>query len=158
MRVLVTGGAGFVGSTTSQRLLEAGNSVVIIDSLALGYRSAIPQGAELITGDVNDGSLLERVLREQRIDAVLHCAGKSLVGESVIKPDEYYRANVVGALTLLDAMRAMGVRRIVFSSSAAVYGAPDKMPLVEDQPLAPINPYGRTKLAVEGMLTSFANA
>ena len=158
MRVLVTGGAGFVGSTTAQRLIEAGHHVVVLDSLLRGYRQAVPEGAQLVVGDMGDRELVERTLGEQRIDAVLHCAGMGLVGESVTKPDEYYRVNVVGGLALLEAMRATSVRRIVFSSSAAVYGEPLKTPITEDQPLLPINPYGDTKRAFEGMLNSYTRA
>ena len=158
MRVLVTGGAGYVGSTTSQRLIEAGHDVVAYDSLVLGYRNAVPQGAQLVVGDLADRSLLESTLREKEIDAVLHCAGFSLVGESVTSPDKYYVANVVGGLSLLEAMRAAAVRRIVFSSSAATYGEPLSTPITEDQPLRPINPYGDTKRAFEGMLNSYTRA
>jgi UDP-glucose 4-epimerase len=158
VRVLVTGGAGYVGSTTAQRLVEAGHQVVIFDSLVLGHRAAVPGGAQLVIGDLADRALLERTLREHQVDAVLHCAGFSLVGESVTAPDKYYAANVVGGLGLIDAMRAAGVRRLVFSSSAAVYGAPLTTPITEDQPLRPINPYGDTKRAFEGMLNSYTGA
>jgi UDP-glucose 4-epimerase len=158
VRVLVTGGAGFVGSTTSQRLIEAGHQVVVLDSLLRGYRQAVPEGAQLAVGDMGDRQFVETTLREQHIDAVLHCAGMGLVGESVTQPDEYYRVNVVGGLALLEAMRATRVRRIVFSSSAAVYGEPLTTPITEEQPLCPINPYGDTKRAFEGMLNSYTRA
>ncbi len=158
MKVLVTGGAGFVGSTTSQRLLEAGHQVVVFDSLLRGYRHAVPHAAQLVVGDLTDRALIERTLRDNQIDAVLHCAGMGLVGESVTRPDEYYRVNIGGGLDLLEAMRAAGVRRLVFSSSAGVYGAPLTTPITEDQPLRPINPYGDTKRAFEGMLNSFTKA
>jgi UDP-glucose-4-epimerase GalE len=158
VRVLVTGGAGYVGSTTAQRLIEAGHEVVVYDSLLRGYRQAVPQGAQLIVGDVTDHEHMTTTLRDERIDAVLHCAGMGLVGESVTQPDEYYRVNVVGGLALLNAMRDAGVRRIVFSSSAAVYGEPLTTPITEDQPLRPINAYGDTKRAFEGMLDSFSRA
>jgi UDP-glucose 4-epimerase len=158
VRVLVTGGAGFVGSTTSQRLIEAGHEVVIFDSLARGHRASVPEGAQLFVGDMTSAQDLERAMREHAPDAILHCAGMSLVGESVEQPDMYYRVNVVGGLDLLDAMRTAGVRRIVFSSSAATYGSPQETPITESQPLRPINPYGDTKRAVEGMLTSFTRA
>jgi len=158
VRVLVTGGAGFVGSTTAQRLIEAGHEVVIYDSLAIGHRDAIPPGAQLVEGDLLDLPMVERALASQRIDAILHCGALSLVGESVREPARYYENNVVGGVRLLDAMRAAGVRRIVFSSSAAVYGVPDSTPIEETQPLRPINPYGDTKRAVEGALTSYTQA
>jgi UDP-glucose 4-epimerase len=158
VRVLVTGGAGFVGSTSAQRLLEAGHQVVVFDSLAIGHRSAVPAGATLVVGDLTDQSAIERALGDNQIDAVLHCAGLSLVGESVKEPARYYENNVVGGIRLLDAMRAASVRRIVFSSSAATYGSPESTPIDEEQPLRPINPYGDTKRAVEGALTSYTRA
>jgi UDP-glucose 4-epimerase len=129
VRVLVTGGAGFVGSTTAQRLIEAGHDIVVYDSLLRGYRQAVPEGAKLVVGDIGDGALIERTLRDERIDAVLHCAAMGLVGESVQKPDVYYEVNVGGGIALLEAMRDAGVRRIVFSSSAAVYGEPETTPI-----------------------------
>lgn len=158
MRVMVTGGAGFVGSTTSQRLVEAGHSVVVYDSLVLGHRGAIPPGAKLVTGDIADRPLLERTLRDNEINAVIHCAGFSLVGESVQQPQKYFDNNVSGGIAFLDALQSAGVRRIVFSSSAAVYGEPQSTPISEDQPLRPINPYGATKVAVENALASYAKA
>lgn len=155
---MVTGGAGYVGSTSAQRLIEAGHQVVVLDSLVRGYRHAVPEGSQLVIGDMGDRELVERTLRDHQIEAVLHCAALGLVGESVTRPDDYYRVNVVGGLALLEAMRSVGVRRIVFSSSAAVYGEPLSTPITEDQPLRPINPYGDTKRAFEGMLTSFTKA
>ena len=147
-----------MGSTTAQRLIEAGHHVVVFDSLVRGYRQSLPDGAELVVGDITERESVEGALRQSKADAVLHCAGMGLVGESVTKPDEYYRVNVGGGLTLLEAMRATGVRRIVFSSSAAVYGQPEQTPITEAQPLRPINPYGDTKRAFEGMLDSFTRA
>ena len=158
MKVLVTGGAGFVGSTSAQRLIEAGHDIVVLDSMLRGFRAAVPLEAELVVGDIGDRELIGRTLREKHIDAVLHCAAMSLVGESVAKPDIYYRVNVVGGDALLDAIRDADVRRIVFSSSAAVYGEPQETPIPETQPLRPINPYGDTKRAFEGMLSSFTRA
>lgn len=158
MRILVTGGAGYVGSTTAQRLIEAGHEVVVLDTLARGYGGALPKGAELVVGDMGDQSLVTQVLTDHAIEAVLHCAAMGLVGESVQKPDIYYRVNVAGGLALLDAMRAAGVLRIAFSSSAGVYGEPLTTPITEDQPLRPINPYGDTKRAFEGMLNSYTRA
>jgi UDP-glucose 4-epimerase len=158
VKVLVTGGAGFVGSTTSQRLIEAGHDVVVFDSMLRGYKAAVPEGAQTFIGDVTNGDQLAQAMREHQVEAVLHCAGMGLVGESVTKPDAYYRVNVVGGLDLLEAMRSTGVRRLVFSSSAAVYGQPEQTPITESQPLRPINPYGDTKRAFEGMLDSYTRA
>jgi UDP-glucose 4-epimerase len=158
VRVLVTGGAGYVGSTTAQRLIEAGHKVVVFDSLELGHRAAVPEGATLVSGDIGDRQLMEATLREHAIEAVLHCAGYSLVGESVQEPQRYFDNNVVSGIALLDALLGAGIRRVVFSSSAAVYGVPDRTPIEETDRLAPINPYGATKLAIENALTSYASA
>jgi len=158
MRILVTGGAGYVGSTTSERLIGAGHDVTVLDSLARGYRAAVPPAARLVIGNIADAALVERTLRGDAIEAVLHCAGLALVGESIEQPRLYYQDNVLGGLALLDAMRAAGVRRIVFSSSAAVYGTPDEMPIDERQAMRPVNPYGETKRAFEGSLDWYARA
>ena len=158
MRVLVTGGAGYVGSTSAQRLLEAGHEVVVLDSLATGHRAAVPPEARLVVGRLGEQDLVERVLRDEAIDAVLHCAARALVGESVADPALYFRDNVAGGLALLEAMRAAGVRRIVFSSTAAVYGNPISTPIDEDHPTKPINPYGDTKRAFETALESYSRA
>jgi UDP-glucose-4-epimerase GalE len=155
---LVTGGAGFVGSTTAQRLIEAGHDVVVIDTLELGHRAAVPEGAVLVEGDISDRPLLESTLREHSIEAVLHCAGYSLVGESVQQPQRYFDNNVGRGIAFLDGLLAAGIRRVVFSSSAAVYGVPDQIPIQETDRLAPINPYGATKLAFEHALSSYATA
>jgi UDP-glucose 4-epimerase len=152
MRVLVTGGAGYVGSVTVERLLEGGHEVIAYDSLVLGHRAALPDAAKLVVGDLANFDLLTQTLRNEHVDAVMHCAGRSLVGESVLRPDLYFRANVVCGIGLLDAMRSSSVSRIVFSSSAAVYGAPDQVPIDEQQPLRPVNPYGETKRAFEAAL------
>jgi UDP-glucose-4-epimerase GalE len=158
MRVLVTGGAGYVGSTTAQRLIEAGHEVVIYDSLELGHRAAVPEGGVLVSGDIGDRGLVESTLREHSIEAVLHCAGYSLVGESVQQPQRYFDNNVAGGIAFLDSLLAAGVRRVVFSSSASVYGVPDRVPIEETVALAPINPYGATKLTLEHALTAYASA
>src|SRR2546430_4986320 len=129
MRVLVTGGAGYIGSVVTEALLARGHRVVVYDSLVRGHRDAVPDGVPLVLADVLDAATLGGELREHRIDGVVHLAGLSLVAESMSDPARYYRANVVGGLTLLDAMRAAGVGLLVFSSSAAVYGEPGKQPM-----------------------------
>jgi UDP-glucose 4-epimerase len=158
MRILVTGGAGYVGSVSVERLVEAGHDVTVLDALVTGHRAAVPEGAQLIDDTLRDQSGVTRLLAEREIEAVLHCAARSLVGQSVKEPALYYQENVVGGVALLDAMLEAGVDRIVFSSTAAVYGAPDKTPIIEDQPLRPINPYGETKRAFEGALAWYGNS
>jgi UDP-glucose 4-epimerase len=157
VRVLVTGGAGYVGSVTVERLMAGGHDVVVLDSLMRGHRDAVPPDAPLIEGDNSNKLLVERVLREGRIEAVLHCAGRSLAPESVVDPALYFQNNVVGGIALLDAMRASDVNRIVFSSSAAVYGVGDS-PITEDSPMRPINAYGETKRGFEAALDWYARA
>lgn len=157
MKVLVTGGAGYVGSHTVRWLERRDFDVWVYDNLSLGHRQAVPAG-RLIEGDLADTARLEAALFDHQIEAVVHFAGASLVGESVQRPEIYYRNNVVGSLSLLEAMRAVGVTRIVFSSTTAVYGTPDSMPISESFPLAPINPYGVSKKTVEQMLADFRTA
>lgn len=157
MKILVTGGAGYVGSHTAKMLLAEGHDCLVFDNLSLGHRAAVPSG-RLIVGRLHDRPLLESVLVGERIEAVVHFAAFSLVGQSVSDPASYYQNNVVGSLSLLDAMRAAGVNRIVFSSTTATYGVPDRMPIDEDQPQRPINPYGFAKLAVEQVLSDYAHA
>jgi UDP-glucose 4-epimerase len=157
MRILVVGGAGYIGSHTVRRLAQVGHDVWVYDNLAAGHAPAVPEG-RLIVGDLADPSALEKALRDQAIDAVMHFAAFASVPESVSEPARYYRNNVVGALNLLDAMRAVGVGKIVFSSTAAVYGVPDRIPIPEDSPPRPINPYGFTKLAIEHALADYARA
>ena len=158
MRILVTGGAGYVGSVSVERLLEAGHDVTVLDNLATGHRGSVPDGTAFVDGSFGDGDLVRRTLEESRIDAVLHCAAKSLVGESMQDPAAYYRHNVVGGVALLDAMRDADVARLVFSSTAAVYGVPDATPIREDAPLRPINTYGETKRTFEGSLVWYGVA
>jgi UDP-glucose 4-epimerase len=157
VRILVTGGAGYIGSHAVALLNKAGHDVWVYDSLALGHRRAVPEG-RLIVGDLLDRKLLEHSLREQKIEAVMHFAALALVGESVAEPAKYYQNNVGGSLSLLEAMRAAGVQRIVFSSTAATYGNPKTVPITEAEPQLPINPYGFTKLVVERMLADYAHA
>ncbi len=156
MRILVVGGAGYVGSTTVEGLVDAGHSVTVYDNLSTGHRAAVVRGAELVVGEMEDQRHLEVVLAEGRIDAVLHCAAKSLVSESMTDPGLYYRNNVAGGVALLEAMKGVGVTRLVFSSTAAVYGEPRRVPIAEADRTEPINPYGATKLAFEGAMRWFA--
>lgn len=158
MRLLVTGGAGYVGSVSVELLVAAGHAVTVLDSLATGHRGAVAEGARLVVGSVADRSAVTGLLREEGIEAVLHCAARSLVGESVREPALYYRENVVGGVALLEAMREAGADRLVFSSTAAVYGEPASVPITEDAPLRPINPYGETKRTFEGALRWYGEA
>jgi UDP-arabinose 4-epimerase len=149
--VLVTGGAGYIGSHTAKELARSGYRVVAYDNLSRGHRWAVRWGP-FEEGDLLDKDRLHRVLVEHRIDAVLHFAAFAAVGESMQAPERYFRNNVEGSSNLLDAMRAVGVRRIVFSSTCAVYGTPEIVPIAEDHPKSPANPYGESKLMVERML------
>jgi UDP-glucose-4-epimerase GalE len=156
MRILVTGGAGYVASVSVERLLEVGHDVVVLDSLVTGHREAVPAGAELVVGNVGDPQIVRPLLRRHRIDAVLHCAARSLVAESMREPALYERENVVAGEALLAALREAGVCRFVFSSSAAAYGEPSTVPITEDAPLRPINPYGESKRRFEAALERVA--
>ncbi|HLE59676.1 MAG TPA: UDP-glucose 4-epimerase GalE [Candidatus Limnocylindria bacterium] len=156
MRILVVGGAGYVGSTSVEAFIDAGHAVTVYDNLSTGHRDSVVRGARLVIGGMHDRRRLERVLREHRIEAVLHAAAKSLVAESMADPGLYYRHNVTGGVALLEAMRATRVNRIVFSSTAAVYGEPKRVPIAEGDRTEPINPYGATKLAFEGSMRWFA--
>jgi UDP-glucose-4-epimerase GalE len=158
MRVLVTGGAGYVGSVSVERLVAAGHDVVVLDSLVTGHRASVPREARLVVESTRDQEAVERLLRRAGIDAILHCAARSLVPESMSDPALYYAENVGGGVALLDAMLAADVGRIVFSSTAAVYGEPEPVPIPEDAPLRPINPYGETKRAFEGAMRWYAEA
>ncbi len=153
MRLLVTGGAGYIGSVVASTLIEAGHDVTVLDDLSTGHADAVPPKATFVRGTLRDDAA--RVLAEGT-DAVLHFAAKSLVGESVAQPDRYWSNNLGGSLALLEAMRETGVRRIVFSSTAAVYGEPERTPIEETDPTRPTNPYGATKLAVDTTLTEYA--
>jgi len=153
MRVLVTGGAGYIGSVVAAQLVSAGHEVTVLDDLSTGYADAVPAGAGFVKGTLR-GCAAE-VLADGT-DAVFHFAAKSLVGESVAEPAKYWSANLGGTLALLDAMREIGVRTIVFSSTAAVYGEPEHTPVTEADPTRPTSPYGASKLAVDTTLTEFA--
>jgi UDP-glucose 4-epimerase len=155
MRVLVAGGAGYIGSVVTAALLAGGHEVTVLDDLSTGHADAVPQGATLAEVSLHDSA---SVLAEVRPEAVLHFAAKSLVGASQQQPEDYWHTNVGGSLALLEAMRAAGCRRIVFSSTAATYGEPESVPIREDAPTRPTNTYGASKLAVDHMLTSYAVA
>ncbi|MEV0617288.1 UDP-glucose 4-epimerase GalE [Nonomuraea sp. NPDC050404] len=151
MRLLVTGGAGYVGSVVAAQLIEAGHEVTVLDDLSTGHEDAVPEGARFVRADVTEaGQVLDGV------EAVLHFAAKSLVGESVRDPGLYWANNLGGTLGLLDAMRDKGVGRIVFSSTAATYGEPERSPIEESDPTRPTNPYGASKLAVDATLSAYA--
>ena len=156
MNVLVVGGAGYIGSHCVRQLLAAGHRPVVLDNLSQGHRAAVPAGVGLVVGEMDDQALVRRVLREERIDLVMHFAALINVGESVRQPERYHRNNVVATLGLLAAMEAADVRRFVFSSTCATYGVPERMPMAEDLPQRPINPYGQNKLDVENALRGLA--
>ncbi|HEU4491329.1 MAG TPA: UDP-glucose 4-epimerase GalE [Jiangellales bacterium] len=155
MKLLVTGGTGYIGAVVAAQLLDSGHEVVVLDDLSTGNGDNAPDGATLVRGPIRDAA---RVLDGAGFEGVLHFAAKSLVAESVAHPERYWDNNVCGTLALLTAMRAAGVRRLVFSSTAATYGEPTVSPITEDVPAVPINPYGQSKLAVDHMLTGEAAA
>jgi UDP-glucose 4-epimerase len=157
MRILVTGGAGYVGSACLRHLLERGHEAIAYDNLVEGHRAAVT-GTKLVVGDIADTALVETALREFGAQAVMHFAAATYVGESVTNPEYHYRNNIAGTLSLLNAMRAAGVRRMLFSSTCATYGMTPKVPMSEDTPQEPYSPYARTKLAVEWMIRDFAAA
>lgn len=158
MRVLVTGGAGYIGSVVCEELVNDNHEVVVYDSLYKGHREAVVDGVDFVKADLRDTVTLKQTLRAKNIEAVIHMAADSLVGESYLKPAKYYENNVVAGLVLLDSMRESAVQRIVFSSTAAVYGEPDKQPIEENDPTNPTNPYGESKLAVERAMTWYDKA
>lgn len=155
MRILMTGGAGYVGAASVDALLAAGHDVVVLDDLSTGHRAAVAPAAAVRVGSYGDAALTTSILEMERIEAILHCGARSLVGESVSDPARYWRANVASGIALLEAARAAGVGRFVFSSTAAVYGLPDRTPIEEDDPIRPINPYGETKAAFERALAGY---
>ena len=152
LNVLVTGGAGYIGSHAVLALRDAGYEVTVLDSLVTGFRHAVPEGVPLVEADIADHGAVAQVIADRGIGAILHFAASLLVEESVRDPLKYWRNNVGGTTALLEAAVAGGVRHFVFSSTAATYGMPETMPVPEDAPTRPINPYGRSKLAVEGLL------
>ena len=156
MKLLVTGGAGYVGSVCAKVLLEQGHRVVVVDDLSTGNADAVPDGAEFVHDDMVVAA--PALLGDGSFDGVVHFAAKSLVGESVEKPELYWQANVVKSLELLEAMRTAGTPRLVFSSTAATYGEPESVPITEDAPTRPTNAYGATKLAIDNAISSYAKA
>ena len=158
MAVLVTGGAGYIGSVATEGLLAAGEEVLVLDSLVTGHRAAVAPGARLVEGDIRDEALLARLFSEHPIDTVMHFAAFSLVGESVREPALYFENNVEGAHTVLKAMHAARVPRFILSSTAAVYGDPERVPITEDMPTRPLNPYGLSKRIIEEMLAWYDRA
>jgi len=157
MRILVTGGAGYVGSHCVQRLIAGGHAVTVFDNLEYGHRAAVDPAASFVQGDLGDRAAISAALRPG-FDAVMHFAGYTNVGESVTDPLKYYRGNVSYTVNLLEAMRAAGVRKLVFSSTCAIFGVPARLPISEDLPKDPINPYGASKLVIEWMLRDSAAA
>jgi UDP-glucose 4-epimerase len=158
MRVMVTGGAGYIGSVVSEELLRDGHDVVVYDNLQKGHRQAVAAPAAFVHADLADKAKLAQTLSAHRIEAVIHMAADSLVGESCEHPAKYYQNNVVAGLNLLEAMRETGVSRLVFSSTAATYGEPEKQPIEETDPNRPTNPYGESKLAFERALRWYDEA
>lgn len=157
MSILIVGGAGYIGSQTAKAVAQAGLEPVVLDNLVYGHRWASRWGP-LVEGDIGDRAVVDRVFREHRVTAVIHFAAYAYVGESVAHPRKYFHNNVTGTLALLDAMVDHGIRDIVFSSTCATYGEPVKVPMAEDHPQKPINPYGETKLAVERVLHWYGRA
>lgn len=157
MNVLVTGGAGYIGSHTVRLLEQTGNQVVVYDNLVKGHRNAVGKNT-FVEGDIFNSQLLSDTIKRYSIDSVIHFAAYSLVGESMEKPREYYRNNVLGTLNLLDIMLDNGVDKLVFSSTAAVYGEPERSPITEDLPKEPTNVYGRTKLIMENAMADYSQA
>lgn len=158
MRVLVTGGAGYIGSVVAERLLARGDEVVVYDNLLTGHLPAVPPGATFVHGDIADATVLRPTLKAHGVQAVVHMAAVSLVGQSVVDPAVYYRNNVTAGLAMLDAMLAEGVMGLVFSSSASVYGEPERQPVREDDATRPTSPYGATKLTFEEILRWYDRA
>jgi UDP-glucose 4-epimerase len=158
VKVLVTGGAGYVGGVSVDALVAVGHDVIVLDDLSTGHRAIPHPAARLVVGTYADETATRALLEDEGIEAILHCAARSLVGESVADPARYYRDNVAGGVALLEAARVAGVRRLVFSSTAAVYGIPDTTPITEDAPLRPINTYGETKRTFEGALHWYGRA
>ena len=157
MKILITGGAGYIGSHAVKLFLARGHDVWVFDNLSMGHRKAVPAD-RLVVGDLNEVQRLDHVMVEHQIEAIVHFAAFSFVGESVREPAKYYQNNLVNTLNLLECARRHRIERFVFSSTAATFGVPERMPITEDTPQAPINPYGTTKLAIERALADYAAA
>lgn len=155
MNILVTGGAGYIGSHVVEELKKSGFTPIVYDNLSRGHAAAVPEDVQLVEGDIHDVAFARHIMEQFSIDAVMHFAASSLVGESMENPAKYYFNNVEGTLHLLEAMRGAGVDRMVFSSTAAVYGEPEQVPICEDSKLSPTNVYGRSKLMIENMLADY---
>jgi UDP-glucose 4-epimerase len=155
MKVIVTGGAGYIGATTVQSLLDSGHEVIVYDNLAKGHREAVPDLVEFVQGDIADRDRLDRLFTQRRPEAVLHFAALIEAGESMKVPERYFRNNSASTLTLLESMLANGIQKFILSSTAALYGEPERIPIQEDDPLKPTNAYGESKLLVERMLAWF---
>lgn len=158
MNILVTGGAGYVGSVCAGQLIKQRHQVIVYDNLSAGHRAAVPPGAVFVKGEIGDAARLRSAFKKFRINAIMHFAAKALVDESIRNPAIFYQNNVSATLTLLDAALENKIKKIIFSSSAAVYGEPQVLPIPEDHPKAPVNAYGETKLVIEGVLGWYARA
>jgi len=158
MRALVTGGAGYIGSVVADELIRNGHEVVVYDNLYRGHRDAVPEAASFVHADLFDTSVLSETLRTRQIEAVVHMAADSLVGESIANPAKYYRNNLQAGIALIDAMRLAGVQQLVFSSTVSIYGEPTRLPIEEGDLMLPVNPYGDTKLAFERALRWYGEA
>src|SRR5256714_1363170 len=152
MKILVVGGAGYIGSVCAELLLDEGHAVTVFDNLSEGHRAAIDSRTEFFDGDLQDRQSIEKALRKQKPDAVMHFAANALVGESMQNPSKYFRNNIANGLNLLDAMLSAGVEKIVFSSTCAIFGPPERVPIDETMSKQPINPYGESKLGFEKIL------
>jgi UDP-glucose 4-epimerase len=158
MTILVVGGAGYIGSIVAELLVASGKRVVVLDNLSTGHNGAVPEGAEFVRGDMADGRLLRSLLHKHSITCVMHFSARSIVPESVKNPLLYYANNVSAGITLVESMLEVGVKRMIFSSTAAVYGEPESVPITEDMPARPATPYGRTKLCYEQFLADCSDA
>ncbi len=158
MNVLVTGGAGYIGSHMVRVLIDAGHDVIVLDDLSAGHADAVPAGTRLVRADIRDGAVVLALLRDEKIDAIFHYASRIQVGESVRDPRLYFRDNLAAGVLLLESALDAGIRRFVLSSTAAVYGDPIRVPIDEEHPTVPVNPYGETKLMLERVLSSYARA
>lgn len=158
MNILVTGGAGYVGSIVAEELVKKGHKVIVLDNLQQGHREAVPSGAELIVADIHQDKVLGEVFRQGRIEAVMHMAAETVIQYSMTSPERYFRNNTVGGINLLDAMLKYNVLKLIFSSTAAVYGKPQSIPIEEDHPKIPVNAYGESKLMFETLLGWYGKA